>query len=492
MKSLIAVPFLIGSLPLLGSVAIGYNYLKSKRESNKYLFWGGISGFAFAGWMASNMIMTRYTESLDFDAESFGNEEEIFRHKQQIIAKMMRDAPACESCGNLKTYTPTEYNRYTCWSCKDDPSWGAEDSPSPSGPSEEPEPAEATGSEPSNENFSAEMDANVLFRQLGGNRFRAMTGAKDFMKDGNSLRMKIMKNNTGGNHLIITLNSNDLYDMRFESHRMNRKTYELTIKVKAEETNIPASNLQRVFTELSGLYTHMAEQSFNAESFSAEAETWTEDNVCLKCNSPFDGCSCERCPQCDEFWNDGWLNCDECFSCDDCCRESCPHLWDAESTGCYECGQDYEEGDVFRNCDLCDVLLCSGCNRPCEGCSNTVCNSHRCSKDCCDGAFCDECHEEEFGAESFSAEFVPPYNRGKGLDFGRDNKGRYRRKLTIPISETAQKEIRQDRKRRYLVSGGQEQERCVECRRPVSANEVASLRNVILCKSCVGSLEKSN
>ena len=38
----------------------------------------------------------------------------------------MRDAPACESCGNLKTYTPTEYNKYTCWSCKDDPSWGAE------------------------------------------------------------------------------------------------------------------------------------------------------------------------------------------------------------------------------------------------------------------------------------------------------------------------------------------------------------------------------
>jgi len=161
MKSLIAVPFLIGSLPLLGSVAIGYNYLKSKRESNKYLFWGGISGFAFAGWMASNMIMTRYTESLDFDAESFGNEEEIFRHKQQIIAKMMRDAPACESCGNLKTYTPTEYNRYTCWSCKDDPSWGAEDSPSPSGPSEEPEPAEATGSEPSNENMVKAADTKL-------------------------------------------------------------------------------------------------------------------------------------------------------------------------------------------------------------------------------------------------------------------------------------------------------------------------------------------
>jgi len=120
------------------------------------------------------------------------------------------------------------------------------------------------------------MDANVLFRQLGGNRFRAMTGAKDFMKDGNSLRMKIMKNNTGGNHLIITLNSNDLYDMRFESHRLNRKTYELTIKVKAEETNIPASNLQRVFTELSGLYTRMAEQSFNYEE-----RKWDDKKDCF-------------------------------------------------------------------------------------------------------------------------------------------------------------------------------------------------------------------
>jgi len=147
------------------------------------------------------------------------------------------------------------------------------------------------------------MDANVLFRQLGGNRFRAMTGAKDFMKDGNSLRMKIMKNNTGGNHLIITLNSNDLYDMRFESHRLNRKTHELTIKVKAEETNIPASNLQRVFTELSGLYTHMAEQSgvegdpHDVKNFDKWCQTcgsydknptlpegYCDDCICVSCN----------------------------------------------------------------------------------------------------------------------------------------------------------------------------------------------------------------
>ena len=156
----------------------------------------------------NNRIKSRKEQQQDLEdykkhggAENFSaDEEEIFRHKQQIIAKMMRDAPACESCGNLKTYTPTEYNKYTCWSCKDDPSWGAEtikrggercsvcgdlavhvlkkgeivlcdkhyqqrfgrysaeDSPSPSGPSEEPEPAEATGSEPSNENFEADSN----------------------------------------------------------------------------------------------------------------------------------------------------------------------------------------------------------------------------------------------------------------------------------------------------------------------------------------------
>ena len=57
----------------------------------------------------------------------------------------------CPSCGG-ETYISTWEN---CIKCGKE--WGAEDSPSPSGPSEEPEPAEATGSEPSNENFSAEF-----------------------------------------------------------------------------------------------------------------------------------------------------------------------------------------------------------------------------------------------------------------------------------------------------------------------------------------------
>jgi len=67
--NLIAVPFLIGSVPFALSVIIGNRFLKSYRESNKFVFWGGITASAFAGWTVSNMIMARYTESELFGAE---------------------------------------------------------------------------------------------------------------------------------------------------------------------------------------------------------------------------------------------------------------------------------------------------------------------------------------------------------------------------------------------------------------------------------------
>ena len=72
--NLIAVPFLIGSVPFALSVIIGNRFLKSYRESNKFVFWGGITASAFAGWTVSNMIMARYTESELFGAESFNAE----------------------------------------------------------------------------------------------------------------------------------------------------------------------------------------------------------------------------------------------------------------------------------------------------------------------------------------------------------------------------------------------------------------------------------
>ena len=70
MASLIAIPFLIGSVPL-GLAVVGANhFLKDKRKTNKFLYWGGITASAFGGWVVSNMLMTRYVESEVLSAEN--------------------------------------------------------------------------------------------------------------------------------------------------------------------------------------------------------------------------------------------------------------------------------------------------------------------------------------------------------------------------------------------------------------------------------------
>jgi hypothetical protein len=93
MKSLIAVPFLIGSLPILGSVAIGYNYLKSKKDS-KYLYWGGLTASAFVGWSLSTILYAKYAESV---AKSviLGSEEPTF------YCKKCGDDSCCIDCCEL-------------------------------------------------------------------------------------------------------------------------------------------------------------------------------------------------------------------------------------------------------------------------------------------------------------------------------------------------------------------------------------------------------
>jgi hypothetical protein len=69
MTSLIAIPFLIGSVPL-GLAVVGANhFLKDKRKTNKFLYWGGITASAFIGWSVSNMLMKRYVVSEVLGAE---------------------------------------------------------------------------------------------------------------------------------------------------------------------------------------------------------------------------------------------------------------------------------------------------------------------------------------------------------------------------------------------------------------------------------------
>lgn len=57
--------------------------------------------------------------------------------------------------------------------------------------------------------------ANAILEQLGGNKFIAMTGAKNFVSDGNTLRMTLPKNRSKANRLYVTLDATDTYTMYF-------------------------------------------------------------------------------------------------------------------------------------------------------------------------------------------------------------------------------------------------------------------------------------
>lgn len=77
--------------------------------------------------------------------------------------------------------------------------------------------------------------ADTILEQLGGNKFLAMTGAKNLLADGNTLRMTLPKNRSRANRLWITLDSNDTYTMnffRFTAGRLNRRTYQFTADKK--------------------------------------------------------------------------------------------------------------------------------------------------------------------------------------------------------------------------------------------------------------------
>lgn len=105
--------------------------------------------------------------------------------------------------------------------------------------------------------------AKTILQQLGGNRFAVMTGSKNFLSDGNTLRMSLAKNISKANRLEITLEADDTYTMRFYKYtagRLDKKTFswteDKTIEVHKEK-GVYCDMLQPVFTQVTGLYTHL-------------------------------------------------------------------------------------------------------------------------------------------------------------------------------------------------------------------------------------------
>ena len=103
------------------------------------------------------------------------------------------------------------------------------------------------------ESVSEAMDKRQgaeALRQLGGNRFIAMTGARHFGVGPNGMSFKIGRNSKRVNHVTIDYDrGRDLYNMKFDW---------VTIKgIKNKKTlkGIYADQLQDMFTKYTGMYT---------------------------------------------------------------------------------------------------------------------------------------------------------------------------------------------------------------------------------------------
>ena len=101
-------------------------------------------------------------------------------------------------------------------------------------------------------NESGAQIAKTILNQLGGNKFIAMTGAKNLGHTNKGLQMKIGKNAKGVTHVIIDLDrGKDLYDIEFVKFRGAKRT---TIK---KLKGIYADQLGKIFTQYTGLHIRL-------------------------------------------------------------------------------------------------------------------------------------------------------------------------------------------------------------------------------------------
>lgn len=124
--------------------------------------------------------------------------------------------------------------------------------------------------------------ANIILRQLGGNKFVAMTGAKQFVAIERGIRFRIGRNATRTNMMRITLRGDDTYKMEFIYIRNLPNRYSLMAKylgrgmdpleierkvkqqldkqvvtVLKEYDGIYCDQLQELFTDYTKLYTRL-------------------------------------------------------------------------------------------------------------------------------------------------------------------------------------------------------------------------------------------
>lgn len=104
-----------------------------------------------------------------------------------------------------------------------------------------------------------------LYQQLGGHKFVVMTGSEftGYMENesGNMEQIiKLSRNKSGADKLIVTYEEDkDVYSMRFiKSSKFNKRTFSFSETEEIYFTSgIYSEQLQEVFTQVTGLYTHL-------------------------------------------------------------------------------------------------------------------------------------------------------------------------------------------------------------------------------------------
>lgn len=93
--------------------------------------------------------------------------------------------------------------------------------------------------------------AQTILDQLGGQKFVAMTGAKNFIAGESQLMFQIPKAKKGINKVRVILTPADTYTVEFA------KVAKLDYKVIAKVEDVYCDTLQDVFEANTGLYTSL-------------------------------------------------------------------------------------------------------------------------------------------------------------------------------------------------------------------------------------------
>lgn len=110
---------------------------------------------------------------------------------------------------------------------------------------------------------TAKQISSTILEQLGGNKFCAMTGAKNFLfaeiTETNNrvwLRMDLGRNAGKVNRLKIYYNSDDTYSMHFYNQQIRNYT-EVKISNETQFENVYSDQLRELFTQVTGMHTSL-------------------------------------------------------------------------------------------------------------------------------------------------------------------------------------------------------------------------------------------